>query len=580
MLASYLAVLKRRRWTLVVIVLVLASLIFSYLSSRPTVYRSIAVLEVGSTNLSDTLLGQTPGYVDPVRRVATESDVVTSAPVAARALEALEEDGRLDEDGDLPGTVSAAPRATSNYIDVVSSASTPADAKAMADAYALSYLEHRLEKVRGESEVLEVRLTAGLEEAQRDVARLEAADGADSAELTAAQESVERTQELLQNLRFLRSVNGSDVSLAFPGGLPTEPLNDQGLAESIGISLLGAILLGLGVIFLLELLQDTVRSPEEAERLTATPVLGVVNRSTGGPTSAARSVAAASADRHPAAPGAGLRLGVLARSGGAMPGSVLVAGLPDDAADVALVASTLAAACADSGQEVLLVSDVAPGATARSDLTTGPTEVGSDHHQVAVVRPAGTAVSWCPLTGGDGLQGLLDVPFPKNALVQLTSSFDLVVIASGTTGVRPTDLTHLTEETIVVCSFGRTSSRSLVDLLGAFEHRGTAVLGLVATSTASEGASVGRRRLRRRARHEPARGASAAGDERPVRGRPSAPVPAHGDDVPQASDDAGGGDRTVPGGELVPGGATWNHAPAGEARASGSRRGEAAGERT
>ena len=583
MLASYLTVLRRRTWTLVVLVLIFASLIYSYLGSRPTEYRSIAVLEVGSTNLSDTLLGQTPGYVDPVRRVATESDIVTSQPVTELARAELEEDGRLDEDGGLPGTVRAVPRATSNYIDVVATASTPADARAIAEVFSLSYLEHRQERVRADSNVLEVRLTAGLEEAQREVARLEASAGSDPAELTAATESVQRTQELIQNLRFLRSVNGSDVSLAFPAGLPTEPLNDRSLAEAIGISLIGATFLSLGIIFVLELLQDTVRSPEEAERLTETPVLGVVPVPSRGE-SPMRSVTAASAGR--SGPAAGLRLGVLSRSGGAMPGSVLVAGLPGDASDVSLVGSTLATACADSGQAVLLVDDAPPAGVSGADLDARPAaEATSEHNQLPVVRAAGTTVSWCPLTGTDGRRGLLDVPFPKEALAQLTSSFDLVVIGAGTTGVRPTDLTHLAEATIVVCAIGRTASRSLIELLGAFEHRGRDVLGLVATS-AQEGASLGRRRLPRRGRREPAPDGSTARDSRTVPDRPTGLAHAHGhghaDCVPQAlgaerTEDVGS-DGAVAAGELVPGGATWNPSP-GDVRSSGGRRGTGAGEK-
>ena len=581
MLASYLTVLRRRTWTLVVLVLILASVIYSYLGSRPTEYRSIAVLEVGSANLADTLLGQTPGYVDPVRRVATESDIVMSAPVADMALARLEEDGRLDEDGGLPGTVRAAPRATSNYIDVVATASTPADAQAIADAYSASYLERRLERVRGDSNLLEVRLTASLEEAQRDVARIEASAAPDPAELTAATESVQRTQELIQNLRFLRSVDGSDVSLAFPAGFPTAPLNERSVAEAIGISLIGATFLSLGIVFVLELLQDTVRSQEEAERLTETPVLGVVPVPSGRG-APGRSVARAAGR---SAPTAGLRLGVLARSGGAMPGSVLVAGLPDDAADVSLVGASLATACADSGQAVLLVSDVAPAGVSGVDLDTRQgAEETSVHQQVSVLRAAGTRVSWCPLTGPDGgLHGLLDVPFPKKALAELTSTFDLVVISAGTTGVRPTDLTHLAEATVVVCSFGRTSARSLIELLGAFEHRGSDVLGLVATS-APERASVGRRRLRRRSRREPAPAGSTARDERTGTDRPAAPAHGHDDCVPQGSGagatDGIASDDAETGGELVPRGASWSSGPTGEVRATGSRRGSSAGEGT
>jgi hypothetical protein len=463
---------------------------------------------------------------------------------------------------------------------VVSTASTPTDAQAIADAFAASYLEHRLEKLRGESVVLEIRLTAGLQDAERDVARLEAADDADSLELTAARESVERTQDLIQNLRFLRSVNGSDVSLAFPAGLPSEPLNERSPAEAIGISLVGAIFLSLGIIFVLELLQDTVRSQEEAERLTSAPVLGVITRRSARADRDATSMAASHADWRPTAPGAGLRLGVLARNGGAMPASVLVTGLPEDGPDVSLVGWALASACADSGQEVLLVGDVAPDAPGGADLTTEPTVVDLGSHQLSVLRAAGTTVSWCPLTAADGTQGLLDVPFPKNALAQLASSFDLIVIASGTSGVRPTDLTHLAEVAIVVCSFGRTSARTLLELLEAFEHRGSGVLGLAATSAAPEGTKAGRRRLRRRSRDRDAPIGSAVDDGRSTRARQTVLAPASAVSPGSGASGRVGGDEVVPGGELVPEGATWNHAPVSEVGAGGVRRGTATGEGT
>ena len=64
------------------------------------------------------------------------------------------------------------------------------------------------------------------------------------------------------------------VDPAEPPNLPYRPRLDINLAIAVVLGLLG----GIGLAFFLEYLDDTLRSPEEMERLTRLPVLGVVPR--------------------------------------------------------------------------------------------------------------------------------------------------------------------------------------------------------------------------------------------------------------------------------------------------------------
>jgi capsular polysaccharide biosynthesis protein len=71
------------------------------------------------------------------------------------------------------------------------------------------------------------------------------------------------------------SANAVTATVWEPAELPDEPVSPN-LALNIGLALVVGLMLGMGLAFLLEYLDDSWRSPEEAERIAGVPTFGVI----------------------------------------------------------------------------------------------------------------------------------------------------------------------------------------------------------------------------------------------------------------------------------------------------------------
>lgn len=522
MFGSYLFILRRRLVNIVVLMLPLVPLAFLYLTSLPPVYESRAVLEVTSGSLTEVLLGVSRPYEEPVRRVASVADIVTSRPVTELASSYLRDQGRE------PGRVEAEPRRASNYIDITATGPAPVEANAITTAYVFAFFEQRRLAQVAELEELEDGLVDRQEAAERQLAATEA----DTPEQAAAVENVESTARLLQTVRLRQEVPPTGVDLLAGASAPLRPSNELSPILAMLLSLVGVFFVASGITLLLELIRDAVRTRDEVERLTQAPVLGEIVRAGRG--------AGSPADQRRDDGRRTVRLGLLARSGGTLPSSVLVTSLPDDVGDGLVAAVALAQGCAESGQRVLLVADIPSGASTSLIPVGRPSGEPVQHGQeLSPVPLQGRPFAWCPATSADGRRGLLDLQVPKQAMEDLLARFDLVILAPGTPGLEPTDVAYLTAATVVVCSIGRSHGRRFARFLEVIEHELGPVRGVILTLPAPVVRTGTRRGILSRRKAARAKRAATAGpstaavrSERPgVDGRRGAvPTPVEGDE--------------------------------------------------
>ncbi|CAA9249463.1 MAG: hypothetical protein AVDCRST_MAG20-2061 [uncultured Acidimicrobiales bacterium] len=483
MFGSYLFILRRRLVNIVVLMLPLVPLAFLYLSSRPPVYESRAVLEVDTGSLTEVLLGVSRPYEEPVRRVASIAEIVTSRPVDEIAASTLADQGRT------PKRVRAEPRRASNYIDIKATGSTPNEANGIASAYVFAFFEHQTSEQQEELEQLEDGLLERLEAAERQLAAA-TAEGPGSPAEAAAAENLDSTTRLLQTVRLRQDIPPTGVTLQSAASASPTPSNELSPVLAMLLSLVGVFFVASGITLLLELIRDAIRTRDEVERLTPAPVLGEIARSRAG--SAPVGGPEGSGHRSDSRT---VRLGLLARSGGSLPSSVLVTSLPDDLADSLLAAVTLAEGCSDSGQRVLLVADVPSGSAIRLQPVDRPSAHAGE---LAPARVDGYRFGWCPATSTDDHVGLLDLPVPKRAIEDLLASFDVVILAPGTPVLSPADLSYLTEATVVVCSIGRTHGRRFSAFLELIERDTGPVRGVIVTLPTRAPSTRARRGILRR----------------------------------------------------------------------------------
>lgn len=484
-MGTYLSILRRRLVPLLLLTAVLFSLLFAGLSTGDATYRSAAVIEVRNGSVAENLLGQGGPYIEPERRIATEIELLRSPEVAEQTSQRLTRSGGLSlTPAEVAARTDASSRRSTNYIEVSGTGTDPAEALELTEAFVATYFDYRRKLQRQELEDLQDELRESLRTAEADLAQAPP-DVADSpfSERAAALERIRSARELLEAVRLRLSLDAGGSQLLSAPALPSEPVGALSVPVVTAASLLGGFFLAAGLIFGLELLRDAVRTREEVQRLVGAPVLAEVP---GGSAESffdlTRPVGRASREA-----GRLLRLRLQSQTSGDLPGSVLVTGTSNEAADVLDVAVLLAAACASTGQRVLVVADGA------LDLVSSVYEGIED----AAGRTAFRSV-WCLRATTDEKEGagLFDHVAPGQALTELCEDHDVIIGAiAGSEGVQPEAAGPFFGAVLATCALNRTRGRRLRRFVEELESVGVHVDGAVITTSTRRTRRGGRWRL-------------------------------------------------------------------------------------
>ncbi len=277
-LHEYLHVLRRRRWIVigVVLVVVVGALALSF--SQQKVYRATAelLLQHRSTeNLFDAL----KDIGDPSRLPQTEMKVIQSQPVRA------EVERRI---GMAPG-ISASQAGSADIIEVSAQHTDPATAAKIADTYAQAYIDYRRTQAVDDILAASKQIQAKIDELQKEIDVVEGeARGAGpqqspaaGAILAARSEGLRSQQnvfkEKLNQLQVATALNSGGAQLVNPASIPTSPVRPKPLTDGVLAGAVGLIL-GVGLAFLLEYLDDSIKTKEHLERVIGNgiPVFGLI----------------------------------------------------------------------------------------------------------------------------------------------------------------------------------------------------------------------------------------------------------------------------------------------------------------
>lgn len=277
-LRDYLRVVRRRKGTvaLAVIGVVAAALIASFLQTAVYEARAEVLLQRG-TGFFDGVPNQRPG--DPVRRVQTELRVVTSAGVQKLVRAKL---------GVAP-RISATSVSDADAIVIKASSTVPAQARAVANAYANAYIEFgrqqavdqmlavseqvstRVDDLQGEIDKINSQITSA-NDRQRSV--LEQTLGSRRDALLTQQSRFRQRLEEARVDAALGRTGGAQVSS--PASVPSAPVKPRPLRNG-AVGLLAGLALGVGLAFFFDILDDSINSKEDLERSVGdVPTLGLI----------------------------------------------------------------------------------------------------------------------------------------------------------------------------------------------------------------------------------------------------------------------------------------------------------------
>ncbi len=274
-------------WLIVLATAVAAVSSWWVVRGQPPVYRTSTTLMVGLT-----IQEVSPDYSEfyTAQQLAqTYSELIKREPVLRATAREL---GFEEEWRNLQGQVSAALVAGTQLMEISVVDTDPIRAKRIADEIARQLIA-TVEATRPQGtsrEFIEAQvstLPAKVEAAQKEIAELEAELGQtfSAREIQDLQSRINTLEGQVNNWRstfadyqlLLGDTGVNVLTVVEEARLPTHPVGSQGRMQVMLAAAIG-LMLAVGAAFLIEYLDDTVKTPEDVERKTGLPTLGSIIR--------------------------------------------------------------------------------------------------------------------------------------------------------------------------------------------------------------------------------------------------------------------------------------------------------------
>lgn len=457
-LGDYLAVLRRRAVTVMVVAVLVAAAGMAYVYVQPTTYEASArVLVRPLTTDPLEALGPASRLVD----IQTERQIAASSVVAHEV--AAERNGLTSDE--LLEDLSVVASEDSHVLMVTYTATDPDRAAVTANAVAEAYLDERRssaeQAVAASRAAIEERLIALNEELTEVNEALPAADDENSPALAAAQS---RRAVLESQIALVANdLSTTTTTMVEPGRIlhaatvPAHPAG-MGLGGSAVVAAMTGLIVGVAVAFVRERLDGRLRDEAQVERLAVGGVLGTVPIGRRAFVGRRRNT-----DR-------GLRLlaSTLTEGGWAEPGTTLAVTVPMDEDQRSATAFGLAAALAERGSVLLVDGDPLTNAIAgraglhgAEGLAQACAQPSAAHRYVRRLREYGD-LAVLPAGEGDKQAPAGDV---AAVLAELGDRWDTIVIDAPPVLSSELGLLYprLATRTLLLARLGHTSASSLAE---------------------------------------------------------------------------------------------------------------------
>jgi len=252
-----LQVIWRRKLFIILFATIVTALVFVVSMQQANEYESTAriIVETQSATLN-AIAGQNIGDKAPDdRQVATLATFVVTPEIARRVKGTLASDLSVEE---LLDSARADPDLNANVIEVTARRPSAKETADIATAFATEFVDWR-------RETQQESLDAALEITQREIERTQQ-------DTFAYQELVNRRSEL----EVLKTLTNGGVQIGEAAGVPSEPASPRPLRNA-AVALGAALILGVGLAFLREMLDVNIHTVEELEQLSTLPIVCTID---------------------------------------------------------------------------------------------------------------------------------------------------------------------------------------------------------------------------------------------------------------------------------------------------------------
>jgi non-specific protein-tyrosine kinase len=284
-LRQYARILWRWAWLMILCAVLAGAAAFFVSRATTPIYQATTTLLINqapdarSTDYTDLLTSE--------RLASTYSEMLTQRPVLSAVIARLELETSLDDLGDA---LEVQPVSNTQLITLTVEDENPYTAAEIADAIVAEFQAQnnalqlsRYAESKASLEAQLSRLDTQIGESEAAIAALGTVTGVDEqAQFERLQSDLALYQSsystLLQSYEALRVAEAGAVS-GVVAVEPAEPDFDPVRPRTFMNTLLAAVvggMLGLGAVFLIEYLDDTIKSPEQVERELGLPVLATI----------------------------------------------------------------------------------------------------------------------------------------------------------------------------------------------------------------------------------------------------------------------------------------------------------------
>ena len=286
-LEQYVSVVKRWWWLVLACVVVATGSSYYGTTQMPRIYQATTTVMVGRT-LEQTNPNSQDIYISQ-QLAKTYAEIVKRRPALESAAEALDLAYVPSAD-----SVSTRQVAETQLLEISVRDTNPERARALADEVARQLIlqspsaggdQERSAFVADQLEDLQARIEATQADIEEERERLESANSARAiqqaqANINALEQKLSGYQSTYANLSNTVQGGANFISIIENATTPRHPISPN-VQQTVLLAAAIGLTLGVGGAFLIEYLDDTVKSPEDVKRLTHVPVLGAIARISG-----------------------------------------------------------------------------------------------------------------------------------------------------------------------------------------------------------------------------------------------------------------------------------------------------------